>query len=583
MTLALSKKFQSLLFVLFCLGLAVCFPITIHAASLSVAPGTGVYKTGQSFTVNVVVNTAGVPVNAADGSLTFDPHELTVVGVNRASSIFNLWTAEPTFSNTAGTISFSGGVPTGYTGTAGVVMSVTVRAVTSGTAHLSISSASVLAADGRGTNVLTSMNGGTFTLAAVESTPAPEVIVEYVPPANTPAAPKISSPTHNDQTKWYTAQDATLDWNVPSDVIAVRTLIDTSPISVPTKVYDSPIKTLTLKNLDQGISYFHVQFKNKDGWGKVSNYRLAIDNVKPSEFSLALPEQADLSTPVQTINVHVTDVSSPVLKYKIQIDAEVPYEYVATSTISKLVLPSLTPGSHNVTIEAFDAAGNSLTSTLSFTISAFDKPTITEYPTRLNEGVIPVIKGTTRPRSLVTVTLVTPSGESVAATTTSTDSGVFTFIPAQAFTIGVYSISAVAVDSLGAASVSSDVVKVIVEKPGYIVIGSLLISVLSIIIPLIGICIFGWLLIMYGIHRARILRARIIRESGEATAMTEREFAAIRSVLRSQEQEIMQSRKTGKLTVSEAKLISEITAIVDTAERLVEKEVADVADVVRTK
>jgi hypothetical protein len=340
--LLLQRKFSPLVIKLIVLC-AVVFPSVSFAATLSVTPGTGVYKTGQTFTVNVVVNTTGVPVNAADGSLTFDPHELNVVAVSRTSSIFNLWTAEPAFSNTAGTISFSGGVPTGYTGTNGTVMSVTFKSITSGTAHVSISSASVLAADGRGTNVLTAMNGGTFTLAAVESTPAPEVIVEYVPPANTPAAPKITSTTHGDQTAWYSATDAVLAWTVPNDATAVRTSLDSSPMSVPTKVYDTPISTLTLKKLDQGVSYFHVQFKNKDGWGKISHYRLAIDSEKPSSFTITLPEGADLSSPIQTLELHTVDATSPVLKFKVQIDAAQPYTFDATSSPVKLIISLLKP------------------------------------------------------------------------------------------------------------------------------------------------------------------------------------------------------------------------------------------------
>lgn len=563
-------------------GFLVLPPIS-DAATLSVAPGTGVYKTGQTFTVNLVVNTAGAPVNAADGSLTFDPRELSVVAVGRASSIFNLWTAEPAFSNAAGTITFSGGVPTGYTGAGGIVMSITFKSLTSGTARVAISSASVLAADGRGTNVLTGMSGGTFTLAAVESTPAPEVIVEYVPPANTPAAPKITSTSHSVSTLWYTAPSAVLAWSLPSDVTAIRTSLDSSPMAIPTKVYETPIRTITIEKLDQGVSFFHLQFKNKDGWGKVSHYRLATDSVKPSIFTISLPPGADLATPVQTLELAATDATSPVLKYKVQIDALAPYEFVATTSPAKLVVPALTPGIHNVTIEAFDAAGNALTSTLSFTITAFDKPTITEYPTTLNEGVTPVIKGTTRPGAVVHVSLTNGAGEMVLATTTSNESGVFVFIPSAPFTTGVYSVSATAIDKTGAESAASDVVKIVVQKPGYIVIGSFLINLLSVIIPLVALVILGWLGIVYSLHRARLLRARIIRESREATAMTEHEFAAIRAVLATEEEALLASRKTGKLTASETRLLAEVRAALATAETRVEKEVADVADIVGSK
>ena len=215
------------------------FPIDSLAASLSITPATGVYTTGKTFTVSVVVNTDGKSINAADGTLSFNPKELTVVGVGRGSSIFSLWTAEPTFSNAGGTITFSGGLPSGYTGGAGSVMSVTFKSLTSGAARVAISGGSVLAADGRGTNVLTNMNGGSYTLAAVETQPTAEVIVEYIAPANTPAAPAVTSQTHPDQNTWYQKTNAVLAWKLPAGVTGVRTLLDTRAVSVPTKVYDS--------------------------------------------------------------------------------------------------------------------------------------------------------------------------------------------------------------------------------------------------------------------------------------------------------------------------------------------------------
>jgi hypothetical protein len=83
-------------------------PVQVMAATMSVSPNTGVYNTGSTFTVKVVVNTQGKSVNAAEGTVKFNPQELSVVSVDRSSSIFNLWVTEPTFSNSAGTINFSG-------------------------------------------------------------------------------------------------------------------------------------------------------------------------------------------------------------------------------------------------------------------------------------------------------------------------------------------------------------------------------------------------------------------------------------------------------------------------------------------
>ena len=78
------------------LAFFVFFGVQVHAAeaaTLSVSPGTGVYTSNSTFTVRVVVNSGGKPINAAEGTLTFNPSELSVVSASRSTSIFNLWVA----------------------------------------------------------------------------------------------------------------------------------------------------------------------------------------------------------------------------------------------------------------------------------------------------------------------------------------------------------------------------------------------------------------------------------------------------------------------------------------------------------
>src|ERR1700691_5073872 len=73
------------------------------AASLFLSPASGSESVGSTFTVSVTLNSGGgVGVNAADGELSFDPTLLAVQSVSKDNSVFNLWTSNPTFSNTAG-------------------------------------------------------------------------------------------------------------------------------------------------------------------------------------------------------------------------------------------------------------------------------------------------------------------------------------------------------------------------------------------------------------------------------------------------------------------------------------------------
>lgn len=556
-----------------------------NAASLSISPSSGVYTAGQVFSANVTVNTNGASVNAADGTLTYNPSEISVLGVSKGS-IFNLWTADPAFSNAVGSITFSGGSPTGYTGSNGTVISITFKAASAGNPKVSFSKGSVLAADGRGTNVLSTMNGGSFTIGAKAVATEPEKIVEYVPPANTPNAPQVTSQTHPDSSKWYNSKTAELSWNINTSVVAVRTLLDKSATTIPTKVYDSPISSITLPNLEEGVQYFHVQLKNKDGWGKVTHYRLAVDTQKPSSFSIALKDGSDLSNPIITLKLAAVDSASKVKRFKIQQDGKDPYEYVDAQGSSTLALQPLQPGHHSVIIEAFDEAGNSIISTFAFDISAFDKPKFTEYPHEINEQVIPVIKGTTRPNAKVHVSLSAIGlGTTVYAQAKTTEvqsdaQGVFIFIPDGKLTLGVYELTALAVDQYGAQSAPSDAIRIAVQQPGYLQIGSMLVSVLSVVIPLLALCALLVVGVWFLLFRIRRFRKGVTREAKEALSILSSEFEHLRSELSVQKTHIEDSRKTNKLTKAESELFDTLTEALQASEKRVAKEIVDVEDLV---
>ncbi len=545
-----------------------------YAATLRVSPDTGVYTTGSTFTANVVLNTQGKPVNAADGQLSFNPRELTVVSVSRAGSIFNLWTEEPSFSNSAGTISFGGGSPTGYTGSGGTILSITLRPTAAGNPKLTFKSGSVLAADGLGTNVLTAMNGGAYTISAQAENPEPE----YIAPANTPKAPVVTSTTHPDQTAWYKETTAELTWGVPSDVTAVRTLLDNTAGTIPTIVYEEALRKKTLTDLPQGVSYFHIQFKNAEGWGKVAHVRLGVDTEAPSAFTIAEIARENLDTPTRTLVFTITDVS-PILKYRIQIDGGEFIEYADEKGTKQYTLPILPPGRHTVIVEAFDSAGNSRAATYSFDVSSFEKPFFTEYPERISPEVIPALKGTTRPNATVEISLTRSNGVTETYIVTAIDSGVFTFIPDSRLEVGVYDISAVATDSFGAVSEPSDTLRIIVEEPGYLRVGSFMVSVLSVIVPLLALLVLLVFGCWYSYHRLSLWRKKVQTETHEIEDVVKSELDTILTNLHANVAELKESRK-GKFTRAESTFIEQIEEDVASARAKIRKEIIDVEHIV---
>ena len=161
-------------------------------ADLHFSPANGTYRIGELFSVLVNVNTAGKSINAASALINFDNQRLEVVSVGYSSSIFTLWTQEPSYSNAAGAISFSGGLPSpGFVGSSGAVIRVTFKPKMNGQAPIIFTSGAVLANDGFGTNIISNLRGALFNiLPSTALTAAPEKKPE---PKPAPESPRVIS------------------------------------------------------------------------------------------------------------------------------------------------------------------------------------------------------------------------------------------------------------------------------------------------------------------------------------------------------------------------------------------------------
>jgi hypothetical protein len=554
--------------------------VAADAAALRITPDTGVYQVGNTFTARVQIATQGQSVNAAEGTIKFNPNELSVVSVTRSGSIFNLWVTEPAFSNSAGTVNFSGGVPTGYSGSVGNVLSITFRVTNAGSPRVTFTDGSVLANDGRGTNVLTSMTGGSYTAQAASAAPVAEVI-EYVAPANTPAAPRINSDTHPDPANWSNETTAELSWTLPAGITAVRTLLDDRSSTVPTNVYDNPISSISLDELPEGVSYFHLQFRNADGWGRITHYRLAVDSVGPANIAITTATTTDETNPQQVLQVTTDEEGSGVVRYLVKINEAEPFEFIDEAGAGLITLPVLKPGYHAIIVEAFDAAGNSTIGTYSITVDAFEKPVFTDIPTSMTANVIPVIRGLTRPNSLVTVFFSRIGNEPNVIEVTADAEGVFTYIPEGELYSGVYEISAEATDTYGAQSARSDSQRIAVQEPGYVRIAGQFVDAMSVIVPLLLLAVLLVLGMWYLLFVFRRFKGSVRVESVEALDILHREFSNLQVILRNQESTLQSSRKAKKLTKAESEMIEVIDKALQTSQRTVEKEIQDVTQLTK--
>lgn len=140
--------------------------MSVRAAegSLYMLPERGSYSIGETFVVSVLADSGGEPISAAEAELTFNSDGLEVLDISTKDSIMESWPTEPTYSNTAGTIRFAGWAKEQYSGNAGLLVSITFRALRNSASNMQLAAGAILAADGVGTNIITSMKSGLYTV-----------------------------------------------------------------------------------------------------------------------------------------------------------------------------------------------------------------------------------------------------------------------------------------------------------------------------------------------------------------------------------------------------------------------------------
>lgn len=424
---------------------------TTHAATMYFSPSSGNFTVGNILNASVLVNTQSISINNADAVINFPTSLLEVVSISKSGSIFPLWVEEPSFSNSAGTISFNGGVPTpGFNGSAGKLLNITFRVRNLGSASLVFSSAAVRANDGYGTDVLQTRGQAQFNLVSEEKQ------VQSAPTLGTPQAPKISSPTHPDSNAWYSNADPLFAWDVPTGVTSVRLLYDTLPVSLPSVLYGA-IDHKQLSNVSDGAYYLHAQFANASGRGAIAHMRFQVDTTPPEPFVVQEIHQSDVSNPQAIISFKTIDATSGVDHYTVSVgDSDSLLVQSSEAAKGAYALPLEKSGQQTIVVKAYDRAGNIRTESISLTIVTLEPPTITAYSKQIMEGEPFTISGTTYPNVSTVVTIKDSSGNTESASTVADASGEFSLAWIKHLNPGAYSFTVVAKNTVGMTSVPTE-------------------------------------------------------------------------------------------------------------------------------
>jgi hypothetical protein len=340
----------------------------VMAATLNFSPSSGSFSQNTNFAVNINVSSPDQAMNAASLTIKFPNDKVQVVSVSKSGSIVDFWAQEPSFSNTTGEIKLEGVVLTpGYKGSSGKLLTVNLRGKNIGPAVLSIVSSSVLANDGVGTNILTSVNGASFNIVAAE-VKEPEVIQikDLTPTDEEPIAPVkegevckpdslITSSTHPGII-WRKENSVAFSWHLPEGTLASKISFDRNPNSEPSVINNPAIVEKRYEDLEDGVWYFHLSLQNNDKWSKTEHFQIKIDQTAPNLQATEVP-RASLKDPRPIINLSASDEMSCVEKIELSINGEIlDYEKLPNGDFK---LQKINPGAHELVVTAYDRAGNS--------------------------------------------------------------------------------------------------------------------------------------------------------------------------------------------------------------------------------
>lgn len=533
-------------------------------ASLYLSPSSGNYTVGKNFTATVGVNTGGVAINAADGNLSFNSN-LEVVSVSKSGSIFNLWVGEPNYSNTARTVSFSGGIPNpGFTGS-GKIFSITFRAKNAGTGTVNFSSGTVLANDGKGTNILSGMGSGSYILG------------EAPPAVSLPSLPEITSSTHPDQDKWYQNKNPQFSWKLPTDIIGVSFVFNKEEKSSPDSVSDGVINSKSYENIEDGIWYFHLKFQNKNGWGSTSHYKVKIDTTPPNDFEIIVDNGGDVTNPHPIIIFKTSDASSGIDYYEIKIGQG---EIIKTNEDSYKT-PIQPPGKYTVIVKALDKAGNYNLAMTDLIIEAIETPVITDYSKILYLGDPFYLKGKSLAETDINIYIQKEGEEKVFKSTVRSDkNGNFVYEHDRLLWRGLYNVWVEAQDSRGAKSNPSKKINVSVGPCALIKIGSLTINYLFAVIILLILILILCVLFWRTWQKIKERRKKLKKEITEAEEALYKAFLVLKKEI---EEQIAMLDSYPGLSPQEKRIYQELKNALKISEEFIEKEIKDIKEELEKK
>ena len=326
------------------LVLFLFMPQIVDAATLFAQPSSGELAVGDTFFLEIRLDTEGEEVNAAEVSVAYPEEVFEVIDADNGGSFLTLWPRPPVISITNSLVEFSAGTPEGFNGKDGLVGRIffRVRGV-SENAQILFKGIRVLLSDGEGTPTDVSLLEPFFTV---------------LPARSQGTIPGFISLSHPDQLLWSNANTFVLHWDAKPGA-RYSYLLSRDVFMKPDDIPDTPVGDIKYENLEDGIYYFHLRELNETNARE--KWRAMIDAAPPDIFEARLVDEAELGVGA-FLSFSTQDSLSGLEEYQLCYGENVPGREGSVETCRVVSSPTgLTKedlARELLIVRAYDKAGN---------------------------------------------------------------------------------------------------------------------------------------------------------------------------------------------------------------------------------
>jgi len=530
-------------------------------ASFFLFPGSETFKVGDTFPMELKVDTAGVPINSAQAVIYFPTDMLEVLNISQDDSIFSLWPEEPAFSNSDGKISFAGGLPHPGFQETGNIITINFKGKKQGLAHIAFGQGRILASDGKGTNILV------FLKEAKYFVQEREISFEIKD-----SVLSIFSSTHPEHDEWYNNNNPSFQWNLTPDITGVSLLLDQNSDTMPDEKSEGLIQSKSYEGVSDGVWYFHLRLENETEWGQPVHYKVQIDSLSPHPFEVTVDNTGDATNPKPDLYFETDDDVSGISRYELKI-GEGEFYNLLLAQINPFSMPAQLPGSHEIIVRAVDKAGNSAQAKSLVDIEPIEAPVIIICPEKYIAGEeIFYLEGWALPEVEIIISL-RKNGQDVKEwQAQSNEQGEWSFSTKELVKSGIYHLSVKAQDERGAISNASDVHKIEVLLSG-LSLGIFTVSFKNIISFLLLALFLGIILIAYFIYKVRRTKKILRKETKEVKKSLYTSFEILEKEIKRQVE--MFDLRPG-LSKKERKLYNDLKKDLEIVQDFIAKEIEDI-------